>query len=156
MYHCTCRVSLQMSLDVMLEKRDEEKYGSKKWIEMVDRGGLFKVNNETFSFFIELEMKLRYHLLHIFTENADTQKGSIISSLMDDDSILFSWIFISRELDENDSKELLHQVIEMWLTIRGYSTAGAWMEHYKQIKKDVIQGKHALRKDLARKDNEDK
>ena len=72
---------------------------------------------------------------------------------MDDDSILFSWIFVSRELDENDSKELLHQVIEMWLTIRGYSTAGA---HYKQIKKDIIQGKHALRKDLARKDNEDK
>ena len=100
-------------------------------------------------------MKLRYHLLNIFTENADTQKASIISSLMDDDNVLFAWIFISRELDKNDSDELLHLVIEMWLTIRGYSTAGAWMEHYKQIRKDITQGKHALRKDLARKDNED-
>ena len=78
-------------------------------------------------FSTELEMKLRYHLLNIFTKNADTQKASIISSLMDDDSVLLAWIFVSRELDKNGSDELLHLVIEMWLTIRGYSIAGPCM-----------------------------
>ena len=114
-----------MCLDVVFEKREKEEYESEKWIEMVDCRGLFKVNNETFSFFIELEMKLRYHLLNIFTENADTQKANIISSLMDDDSLLLAWVFVSRELDKNDSNELLCLVIAMCLTIRGYSTAGA-------------------------------
>ena len=32
------------------------------------------------------------------------------------------------ELDKNGSNELLHLVIEMWLTIRGYSIAGACMD----------------------------
>ena len=51
MYHYTCRASLEMCLDAVFEKREKEECESEKWIEMVDRGGLFKVNNETFSFY---------------------------------------------------------------------------------------------------------
>ena len=98
---------------------------------------IFKVNDEAFSFFTELEMKLRHHLINIFNENAELRKESIIDSLMADEDILFSWIFVLGEVYEPDeSIELLREVIELWLTIRGFSAAGAWMEYYKQNKKE--------------------
>ena len=121
---------------------------------MVDRGGLFKVNDEAFRFFIELEMKLRHHLINIFNENSESRKESIIDSLMADEDILFSWVFVLGELDEDESTELLHEVIELWLTIRGFSAAGAWMEYYKQNKKVTIKGKSGLRKELVKQDSE--
>lgn len=102
-------------------------------MQIIDRDGLLKVNSNTFSF-IEVEMKTRHHLINIFNGNSRSQKESIIHSLISDEGILFAWMFVSREPDEDESTKLLH-VIEMWLTIRGLSAAGAWMEFYKQNKK---------------------
>ena len=113
---------------------------------MIDRGGLFKVNNESFSYFMELEMKIRHHLINIFSENSDSQKENIIDSLILDEDIQFSWLFVSRELDEDESAELLRQVVEMWLTIWGFSAAGAWMEYYKQNKKNYHKRKECTEK----------
>ena len=73
---------------------------------------------------------------------------------MADEDILFSWVFVLGELDEDESTELLHEVIELWLTIRGFSAAGAWMEYYKQNKKVTIKGKSGLRKELVKQDSE--
>ena len=42
---------------------------------------------------------------------------------------------------------LLQHVVELYLTIRGFSATGAWMEHYKQCKISVTSG---LRKGLKR------
>ena len=68
---------------------------------------------------------------------------------MQDEDILFSWTIATDIDDESLSHELLSHVVNMWLTIRGFSAAGAWMEHYKQCKGVDIKG--GLRKGLKRK-----
>ena len=152
-----CRPRLEKCLESMADRRgSKETNETKKWLQMVDRGGLFKVNDEAFSFFTELEMKLRHHLINIFNENAESRKESIIDSLMADEDILFSWIFVLGEVYEPDeSTELLREVIELWLTIRGFSAAGAWMEYYKQNKKVTLKGKSGLRKELVKNHPQD-
>ena len=53
--------------------------------------------------------------------------------------------------DNKDGFELLRNIIELWLTIRGFSISKAWMEEYKCITKTITKGKKSLRKDLRKK-----
>ena len=47
--------------------------------------------------------------------------------------MLFSWTAVTSDLDDEDlAKEPLQHIVELWVSIRGFSAAGAWMEYYKQ------------------------
>ena len=59
---------------------------------------------------------------------------------------------VTCDLDDEDlSVELLQHIIELWVTIRGFSAAGAWLEHYKQNIQSGTKGECGLRKGLKRK-----
>lgn len=116
-------------------------------MQIIDRDGLLKVNSNTFSF-IEVEMKTRHHLINIFNGNSQSHKESIIHSLITDEGILFAWMFVSREPDEDESTKLLH-VIEMWLTIRGLCSR--CLDGVLQATQKVTATKkHSLRKNLLK------
>ena len=59
----------------------------------------------------------------------DDQKA-IVDKLMAED-ILFHWSMLSVDLDENDSQEVLDDILTLWLNIRGFSVTGLWVEHKK-------------------------
>ena len=127
---------------------------TKKWIELVNRGKLFNVNDETYRFFHDLEMKVCAYLKDIFLAGgqADQSKQQIISSIMEDTDVQFSWLLLCLDLDDEElSNELLKNVVEMWLTIHGFSMANAWMEYYKQADESNTKSKKGLRKGLKRK-----
>ena len=86
-------------------------------------------------FFHDLEMKVCAYLKEIFMAGgqADQSKVEIISSIVEDTDVQFSWLLLCLDLDDEElSNELLKYVVEMWLTIRGFSMANTWMEYYKQ------------------------
>lgn len=134
---------------------DEECYldYSKKWIDLINRGGLFKLNNTAYCFFVELEMCIRKYLSDIFQgQSSVVNKDLIIKEIIVDEDILLNWREATTKLeDEVQSVELLHYVVDMWLTIRGFSEAGAWLEYYKQYTQSNTKGVCGLRKGLKRK-----
>ena len=63
-------------------------------------------------------------------------KADTIEDLYKDDNIQFEWCMLSTNIEEETaSQELLRKIIELWLTIRGFSSAGAYVEQYKQCTK---------------------
>ena len=42
---------------------------------------------------------------------------------------------IAVELDDVDGQQMLMEIIELWVTIRGFSIAGPFVEKYKQVTK---------------------
>lgn len=127
---------------------------TKKWIELVNRGKLFNVSDETYRFFHDLEIKVCAYLQDIFLAGgqADQSKVEIISSIVEDTDVQFSWLLLCLDLDDEElSNELLKNVVEMWLTIRGFSMANTWMEYYKQSDESNTKNKTGLRKGLKRK-----
>ena len=44
--------------------------------------------------------------------------------------------------------EVLHKIVELWLSIRGFSMAAAYMEDYKTSREISSKGKRSLRKEL--------
>jgi len=49
---------------------------------------------------------------------------------------------------DEEEKWLLSQIIELWLTIRGDSIAGAWLEYHKQYSNTKTMKSVGLRKGL--------
>ena len=101
-------------------------------------------------------MNVRRHLARIMSSAAVghenvMQRQEIVDTVVSDSDVQFSWSLVCTDLDEDLETELLKHMVELWLTIRGFSTAGSWMEYYKQCKKEGTKRAHALRRGLKRK-----
>lgn len=68
---------------------------------------------------------------------------------------MFHWYILAIDIrNEADGLELLKHIIELWLTIRGFSISKAWMDDYKR-QAQVETAQKSLRKEL-KKSNERK
>ena len=52
------------------------------------------------------------------------------------------------EWDCDEAQSLLHEVVKLWITIRGFSYASAWVEKFKQVNLTPLQNSKDLRKKL--------
>ena len=118
------------------------------WINLVNRGGLFEVNDETFQLFCALEMIL-INLLKSQLLAPNSTRDKLIETVATDDDVLFHWSPVSFNIDcDTHSQELLHHIVKYSLTIRGYSLTSAWLEQYKRTSQKNTHKSKSLRKDL--------
>lgn len=126
---------------------------TKKWVSAKSRGGLFVIKDEVYSFFLVVEKKTRECLPKVVTHRHT--KVDTLDSLCKDDDIQFEWCMVSAQMeDELASQELLKKILDLWLSIRGFSCAGAYVEQYKQCTKVSSNKSVGLRKGLKRKRSE--
>ena len=75
----------------------------------------------------------------------------MLDEITEDDDVELSWAVLTIEFDVKElSAELLRLNAEVWLTMKGFSEAGAWLEYYKQCKVSNTSKEHTLRKTLLR------
>jgi len=75
----------------------------------------------------------------------------MIKRIISDDDVLFYWEIASAdfEIDNHETKSLLlTKVVQLFLTVRGFSFAGVTMERHKQYTKKSTQRSKSLRRDL--------
>ena len=105
-------------------------YGyARRWFESINRGGAFEVSDCTFDFFLAVEKSTR-HALKSYLHASQDQKD-IVKKLMLDEDILFHWSMLSIDLDDDESPEVLNDIITLWINIRGFSITGSWVEQRK-------------------------
>ena len=129
---------------------------TKEWMARINRGGLFDISDEGYSLFVAIELALRdkltQHLHHSAVSgqrDLQASKGSIIDTVSADPEVEFRWTFVSLDIeDEVVGTQLLKYIVELWLTIRGYTISSSWMEKYKQVKKTSTKWSKGLRKTL--------
>ena len=68
-----------------------------------------------------------------------------------EDEVLFAWSIAGVELDDKTGTILLKMIVDLWLTIQGFSFAGAFIEQYKNETKKGLQFQRskALRKKVS-------
>jgi hypothetical protein len=121
---------------------------SKMWINLIDRGGLFKVNSEAYSFFLELELAAYPLVRSCIDTGTSCQKELMLKDILADEDVRFAWDLLCVHLNEYRSTQLLSEVTLMWLQIRGFSITSKWMEEYKSAIAANIKGKKPLRREL--------
>ena len=112
---------------------------TRKWFTLVNRGGLFPLNNNSFLMFIEIEKCVRHLLPQCMIHNDNNKasfKKSVLKRITREESVQFYWTLLSQDIEEEEnSKGLLSEIVSLWITIRGYSITASWMEEYKKKNK---------------------
>ena len=105
-----------------------------EWTKAVNREGLYEVNDNVYLLFREIEaimqLKLKDHLRSPFT--SDSKRAAVIDPvLLHNNNVQFYWGILNVDIDNEDwSEELLTHIIELWLTMRGFSISMQWTEEY--------------------------
>ena len=125
---------------------------TRRWLEQVNRGGLFPLNDSTFTFFAAVEKQVRSRLPKhaIKPSSKEKFKTAVIDGVVQDEDVQFYWALVSQDIDNpQDVEVLLTEIVKLWVTVRGFSLAAAWMEEYKKSVKQTTQKSTGLRKSLS-------
>ena len=127
-----------------------------QWIEAVNRGGLFVVNDSTFELFRAIEIQTRQILPgHLAGSQCCSSKEELIQHIVHDEVVQLRWREVGADIiDEEDGNELLHKIVSMWVVMRGVSITSKWMEDYKLAKDKTVKKSRSLRKDLSSESND--
>ena len=140
------KIELLNCIGDMLESDDSVQSDSTNWIKCVDRGGLTFVNSQTFELFLAMELEVRSHLQG--PGKPVNFMSDIAPKVKNNEDVLFCWSMLSSSWDEESSKTLFKMVVDLWLTIHGYSNASAWIEKYKVSQMKSTQKSKGIRKQL--------
>ena len=126
-----------------------EKFGTETWTNRIDRGGLWHINDQTYSMFNTMEEEMRrFYRLDVQPPHKG-MKDTAMKALLKINDLLFEWCLIAVEADDDISTSVLEKIVELYVTVRGFAFAKSCMEMYKQAKKKTVQNSRALRSKLA-------
>lgn len=82
--------------------------------------------------------------------NKEAFKKAVIDKVVQDEDVQFHWALINQDINKSeDAEALLTEIVNLWVTIRGFSLAVSWMEEYKKNNKKNIQKSIDLRKSIS-------
>ena len=131
------------------EDQSTSQHEASQWLETVNRGGLVIVSDIVYDLFLSIELELRKHfsVANASTIN-DSLKELAFKQISENEDVLFYWDIIAVNWESTEAKELLHIIINQFITVRGFSFASGFMEMYKQSKHKSTQKAKGLRKTL--------
>ena len=82
---------------------------------------------------------------------SSSTKLEMVQKVTGDEDVQFYWLIVTAdfEIDDHTIHEiLLNKIVELFLTVRGFSLASGWLEKYKQCTKQPTQRMKSLRREL--------
>ena len=114
-------------------------------IKEVDRGGLWQVKEGTFMLFQAMEEEVREHFrMGKVSTMGEGYRASVVKNIIENEDVAFYWSLLSTDISNDDADALLLMLVELWVTIRGFSFASGWIELYKQENKKTLQHSKSL------------
>ena len=131
--------------DLTTDEQDGLFDETETWMNLLDRGGLVHVKDETYNVFHAMEEEVRNHLRSL---SCELPTSKIVEKICEKNDIQFYWSIVTVESEETISQELLKIVAEKF-TLRGFAFTSTWMEQYKLSTKKSIQRSKALRREIT-------
>ncbi len=144
----------EMAGKLKIKEPVDQQHPSCKWINLVDRGGLYHVQDIIYDIFITIKHFVDNKLSKILKNRGESieclQKHNL-SWVLEEEEVQSVWSQVTLTLIEDESRrqKLLTEIVHMWITTRGHSKTHRLKEEYKVKKKEGIKGKRSLRKELA-------
>lgn len=122
---------------------------TKAWTNIIDRGGLWHINDQTYSLFVALEEECqRFSISASNKEDRGTRKA-LTEAIMQSEDVLFHWCLISTNSDDDVAAVVLQKIVDLYVTVRGFAFASSCLELYKQAHHKTLQRRRALRSELS-------
>lgn len=127
----------------------DETQGTEEWINSIDRGGLWHVNDNTYLIFYLMEEVIRKHLtVQAAKTLKETTRKEVLDAVLSNEDILFQWSLLTTAIGDEVGGPLLNKIAELYFTVRGFHFASSILELFKQAHKKRTQKSKALRKKL--------
>ena len=128
---------------------DEETVEDLDWVSLCDRGGLYHVRTEFHCFLYSVEMVVK-KIISNLREMKTGFTSRLENNVKQDVDVLFWWEILCAVVNvENDAAcELLSEVVQHYVVVRGFAFTSKWMEQYKVNNKKNLQKSKGLRKKL--------
>ncbi len=122
------------------------------WVKRVNRGGLFELSDTAYLFFKAVEVQTQNILPQRLKRSSAIEKEVVFEAIVSDENVQIFWEQLSVDIyEEEESQELLLEIVKLWVSVRGYSVASFWVEQYKIANREALKKKKALRKELKEK-----
>ena len=142
---------MMICLMQLVRNKETEEHGTdEEWTNLMDRGGLFHVKEITFQLFRAIEYQVRDGLKGLKRQSQQS-KSELIKKVTGDDDVQFIWLMATAEFDIEDRdihEALLQKIVELFVTVRGFSVASAWLEKFKQQIKKPTKRTKSLRREV--------
>ena len=127
-----------------------EEEGTEELTNSIDRGGLWHINDSTYSIFYLMEEIIRRRFLasNVKTFSPETKKG-LLDTIPSNEDLLFQWILVTYTIGDDMGSTILRKIAELYVSIRGFAFASSCLELYKQQYKKRTQKSKSLRKKLV-------
>ena len=123
---------------------DDDVSSSADWTRAIDRGGLCHVSENTYLVFNQLELLVRKFFNDTSVQDVTSDlRMKVKDCALTDEEISFYRCMLTVDVDDEIGAELLSMIVDLYITIRGFSFSKSFMERYKQQSKKVyseIQG----------------
>ena len=148
-----CTTALKEMAGQLHTRQKITEHHSANWTCLVDRGGLYHVEDIVYYLFVALELIADKELSTILERKGkDIEKigKGKLQWLCEDEEIQFIWCLISPLTIQEESvrQNLLRDIVHLWVTTRIHSKLKQLKEEWKKSKAEAIKGKKALRKQL--------
>jgi len=138
-----CLMELTTKKDSAASNIDEE------WTVRVDRGGLWYIKNTTYLLFVAIEEEVRKCLKQLLT--GSVHRSAILKKVIESENVQFYWLIAQADFavgDDETYQLLLYRIVELYVTVRGFSYASNLMEEHKKTTAKGTQRAKALRREL--------
>lgn len=117
---------------------------SEEWVRLLDRGGLNHVTQNMYLLLVEMEYVIRA----VLKGSLEGFKERAYDAIQSSECVRRCWGTISEEWDREESEVLFKMIMELLVTMRGFSFASDWIELYKIRNKKSVQKSKGKRKEL--------
>ena len=102
------------------EDGEEPESQSATWLNEVDRGGLWHVQEGTYMLFAAMEEEVREHFQVGAIEDAkEGCRERLYTAVSSNDEVLFHWCLLTAESEEAHAQTVFDMLVSMWITVRG-------------------------------------
>ena len=103
------------------------------WLDKVDRGGLYHVNDLCFEIFSEIEHSTHEELKDKFSSTPSPSTiEQICNNVCKDPDVSRLWSIGSIDIPSQKKCDVLYHIVQEWVTLRGHSMTCKYVEQFKQ------------------------
>ena len=117
------QAELLRCVKALLKDDDDEEAASLSaaWVNEVDRGGLWHVQEGTYMLFAAIEEEVREHFRFCALEDSKERcRERLTTAVSSNDEVLFHWCMLTAEIEEIHAQTVLDMLVSLWVTIRGF------------------------------------
>ena len=116
---------------------------------MINRGGLWTINDQAYDIFLIMEEEIRRK--YTLASNKQWCASTCSEAILRNNDLRFQWCIVAAAIEHDSSELLLQKIVNLYVTVRGFAFATSCLEMFKHAQHKTMKKTRSLRSELCPK-----